>query len=68
MILLGIDASITGTGVTELTLDDSFNIINIKMIGFSDVKKNTYSSSNLKICRLDSDYSKLPYHARCDCF
>lgn len=64
MKILGIDASILGTGFTLLSLDENFNTTDIKFLGFTQKKKLEQHEDNLHICLLDKSYGDYPYHHR----
>ena len=64
MRILGIDASILGTGFTLMEINDEYKTTDIKFLGFTQKKKLEYHSENLHICLLGKDYSDYPYHYR----
>lgn len=51
MKICGIDYSVTSPGVVKAELDDNFNFIDIKYLGFSSVKKTCKTDDNLIFCK-----------------
>ena len=64
MKILGIDASVNGSGFTLLETNDSFEVTNRTHIGFTKIKKKEYHSDNLHIILIPKSYGDYEYHHR----
>lgn len=64
MKILGVDASINGSGFCILEIDDSFKQISASFVGFSKIKKLERHSDDVHIIHLDKYYADYPYHHR----
>lgn len=66
MIILGIDPSMDSSGMCKMTLDDSYEIIDIMFYAYNKTKKWCINTERVQIECFGTQYAKLPIYERID--